>query len=318
MPKTFDEVYRSAVDQIIASDALKENTIRRALRASAAPSRARRPRQAAIACIACACLILTAALSMPRSKNVDNCTAADTGGPLLDGAPENYQIAGGSAELKSNEAAAPETGEQDPLASAQTFGYQPDLVWDEGELHFSDSSSFSSALRFSYEGSTEVSLTQEEFFGYLGFDPRPTSLPADLTVHNPDNFEAVTLYRDTEGNPVHECVTYTYEAPLPDGVDYEPTQRRLTLNVAKGRIPARDYNFLAEGTTDSNIGGTPLVVARSEMTYGPYDPETHEPAGSYDLYSAEFLYNGVGYFVFSDNLTQQEFVDILCSILLPE
>ena len=316
MPKPFDEVYRSAVDQITASDALKENTIHRALRASAAPTRARRVRQAAIACAACACLVLTAALSIPRTRS-DNFAAMDAGGAALDGTPENYQITAGGAQPKSEEDAM-EKGEQDPLASPQTFGYQPDPIWNEGELHFNDGAASIPSFKFSGQGLEPLPMTQEEFFDYLGRDPRPASLPEDLTVHTPDDSESVTLYRDAEGNAVNECVTYTFEAPLPDGVDYEPTQRRLTLNVAKGILPARDYLFLAEGTADSNIGGTPLTVTRSVMTYGPYDPETHEPAGSYELYSAEFLYNGVGYFLYSDNLTQQEFVDILCSILLSE
>ena len=51
------------------------------------------------------------------------------------------------------------------------------------------------------------------------------------------------------------------------------------------------------------------------MPYGPYDPETHEPSGYYDLYVAEFEKDGIEYQVVAEQISKSELVKVVSSIL---
>ena len=51
------------------------------------------------------------------------------------------------------------------------------------------------------------------------------------------------------------------------------------------------------------------------MDYGPYDEETHEPAGCYDLYTADFQIDGTCYEVVSHQLPLEELVKIVASFI---
>lgn len=317
MQSTFDETYRAAANRITAGDALKQRTLR-AVNAASAARRAWWPKLAGFTCMACACAALVlffpsiskSSADMNAPMSAATAGAADTGGQL-DGAPQGHTSPSLYGALETQ----PEIAEQDPSAPPEITGYQSDIVWGGGELHFSESESGSPARKTVMdENAEQVTLTPDEYLAYLGRDPRPAWLPADLTVQSPAEGSPRILYRSREGDSICECFSYTFSEPLPDGIAYDPTQRRLTMEVARDAVPLRDYGFLQEEETASYIGGVPLSVGRAVMTYGPYDAETHAPAGSYDVYTAEFVYDGIGYFLYSDNLTQQEFIKILCSL----
>ena len=52
--------------------------------------------------------------------------------------------------------------------------------------------------------------------------------------------------------------------------------------------------------------------------YGPYDPDTHEPSGYYDLYVAEFECHGIRYQVVTEQLKEQEIVKVVSSMIYGE
>lgn len=69
-------------------------------------------------------------------------------------------------------------------------------------------------------------------------------------------------------------------------------------------------------TTD--IGGVCVTFGHHTIDYGPYDPDTHEPSGQYDRYTAEFVSGGIRYRITTDQLAQDEIVKIVSSIIFGE
>lgn len=69
-------------------------------------------------------------------------------------------------------------------------------------------------------------------------------------------------------------------------------------------------------TTD--IGEVAVTFGYRSMSHGPYDPETHEPSGYYDLYVAEFVLDGIEYEIISESLPLEEIVRVTASIIYGE
>ena len=51
------------------------------------------------------------------------------------------------------------------------------------------------------------------------------------------------------------------------------------------------------------------------MPYGPYDPETHAPAGYYDMYVAEWEQEGVEYQLVADQMELEDVVKVVASMI---
>ena len=54
------------------------------------------------------------------------------------------------------------------------------------------------------------------------------------------------------------------------------------------------------------------------MPYGPYDPDTHEPSGYYDMYVAELECDGIEYQIVAKQMEAEEVVKVVSSILYGE
>lgn len=65
----------------------------------------------------------------------------------------------------------------------------------------------------------------------------------------------------------------------------------------------------------SEIAGADVTIGYREMHYGPYDPETHTPAGTYPLYVFQFALDGVEYDITTHNLPLDEAVKIAASFI---
>ncbi|HIZ56168.1 MAG TPA: hypothetical protein H9671_08215, partial [Firmicutes bacterium] len=68
----------------------------------------------------------------------------------------------------------------------------------------------------------------------------------------------------------------------------------------------------------SDIGGTSVTFGYRSMPYGPYDPDTHEPSGYYDMYVAEFQHNGIEYQIVAEQMEAEEVVKVVSSIIYGE
>ncbi len=68
----------------------------------------------------------------------------------------------------------------------------------------------------------------------------------------------------------------------------------------------------------SDIGGISVTFGYRPMPYGPYDAETHEPSGFYDLYVAEFEFEGIDYRIVAEQMERNELVKVVSSIIFGE
>ncbi len=50
----------------------------------------------------------------------------------------------------------------------------------------------------------------------------------------------------------------------------------------------------------------------------PYNPDTHDPAGYYDMYVAEFEYDGIEYEIVAEQMEAEEIVKVVSSIIYGE
>lgn len=67
----------------------------------------------------------------------------------------------------------------------------------------------------------------------------------------------------------------------------------------------------------SDIAGTPVAIGYRAMSHGPYDPDTHEPAGYYDLYVAQFTLDGASFQIVADEMALEDVVKVTASIICP-
>lgn len=111
-----------------------------------------------------------------------------------------------------------------------------------------------------------------------------------------------------------------YEDGNPKLTDDIPALKGFQLHASKlGIVLGCGLYILPENEVEtSDIGGTAVTFGYRPMEYGPYDPETHEPAGSYDLYTAEFEHEGVQYEIVTEQLEKTEIVKIVSSIIYGE
>jgi len=68
----------------------------------------------------------------------------------------------------------------------------------------------------------------------------------------------------------------------------------------------------------SDIDGTAVTFGYRPMPYGPYNPDTHDPAGYYDRYVAEFEYDGIEYEIVAEQMEAEEVVKVVSSIIYGE
>ncbi|MBD5525794.1 MAG: hypothetical protein HDR04_15520 [Lachnospiraceae bacterium] len=65
----------------------------------------------------------------------------------------------------------------------------------------------------------------------------------------------------------------------------------------------------------SDIEGITITFGQRSMPYGPYDPETHEPSGYYDVYVAQFEQVGIEYCIVAKQMEAEEVVKVVSSII---
>ncbi len=68
----------------------------------------------------------------------------------------------------------------------------------------------------------------------------------------------------------------------------------------------------------SDIGGTNVTFGYRSMPYGPYDTETKEPTGYYDMYVVDFTHDEIEYQIVAQRTDIEEVVKIASSIIYGE
>lgn len=158
---------------------------------------------------------------------------------------------------------------------------------------------------------------------YYGSDLTPAYIPEGLVPAESNGTASVYIAKD--GEPVEDMVGLGFYHDY-----YADGSPKLTDSIAavKGfsleasRLGKLDGCCMAmpvgEPAETTDIGGVSVTFGHCLVDYGPYDPDTHEPAGQYERYTAEFTLDGISYRITTDQLAQEEIVKIAASIIYGE
>lgn len=172
---------------------------------------------------------------------------------------------------------------------------------------------------FNMPNSTAVQWTESDIQEYFGRSLTPAYIPEGLQPSKQNGM--ATVWENQDGELVWDAVRVDYyHAYNADGApawtEDAAAEKGFTLTAAKIGI-YNDFSWL--GPDDQRkitlIEGTDVVIGHRSMDYGPYDEETHEPAGCYDLYTADFQIDGTFYEVVSHQLPLEELVKIVASFI---
>ena len=161
---------------------------------------------------------------------------------------------------------------------------------------------------------------QESASRYFGKDLAPAYIPDGLAL-SPLGGEWIT---DKEGNTMEDTVYLgCYHDYLEDGSPKrtEDVFARKGFSITASKIGLLNdciYILPENEVLTSEIGNVSVTFGYRSMPYGPYDPETHEPSGYYDLYTADFVYEGIEYSIVSEQLPLEELVKVTASIICGE
>lgn len=110
-----------------------------------------------------------------------------------------------------------------------------------------------------------------------------------------------------------------YEDGSPKLTEHVAAVKGFSITVSKiGLLNDCLYILPENEVKTSDIGGTAVTFGYRSMPYGPYDPDTHEPSGYYDMYVAEFEYDGIEYEIVAEQMEAEEVVKVVSSIIYGE
>ncbi len=191
--------------------------------------------------------------------------------------------------------------------------FRETLELQDGILFFQDAAAFSSPPSPTYgwdKNEYEIQRwSNERAITYLGREFRPAYVPKGLRELNPGGGWALITHKK-DGTP-HSYQYFSVFYSANPGDPYGPKSRSLQISAAKGGLPGFSaYIYLLQGSNVkerlSQIGETTIsVYNKTKTTVDGYE------------FMATFLFDGIGYCITAYNLTQQEFADILCSVLTP-
>lgn len=217
-----------------------------------------------------------------------------------------------------------------PTAAAEpTMPAQPDvLTVDMSKIFVNEMPDGPlSACRIAFDPELydeKVPWDAEDVARYYGRPLAPSYVPEGLTPNNPED-SALVVIRKADGAVVWDTVYHGYyeifgawEDGSPRTIDERCVSHGFT--VAASRVGLTDccvYSY-DEVIKQSDIAGVPVTIGYSSMSHGPYDPDTHEPAGYYDLYVAEFTLDGIQFKVTADEMELEDVVKIVASVICPD
>ena len=157
-----------------------------------------------------------------------------------------------------------------------------------------------------------IPMTLDELCEYYGRKIVPASLPKDLILQKSDyhgickrndktpGYDDLqsTFYKDLvkDGDIYFDDNTVIYRSQIND--------RALTIGIAKDRFP---FNSIGDPTRFSKITVSGIEVRMAHYNDAPYSNS--------DMYTALVMVDHAGYYLFSNNLTKDEFMSVLTSII---
>lgn len=205
---------------------------------------------------------------------------------------------------------------------------QPDPVYvDMDKIFVNESEDLISASLLYFDPALyeEVRWNSGDVAAYYGRPLAPAWVPEDLTPTNPDEAAVVQIRRE-DGAVAYDTVALGYyqqfgvwEDGTPRFIDQRCVHHGFQLTVSKlGQHGCCLYLGPEDAVEWSDIAGTPVAIGYRVMSHGPYDPDTHEPAGYYGLYVAQFTLDGASFQIVADEMALEDVVKVTASIICPD
>lgn len=164
--------------------------------------------------------------------------------------------------------------------------------------------------------------SKEDIAAYYGTDLAPAYIPDGLLASSQN--DTAMVYIGQDGIVVEDTVWLGYYHAY-----YEDGSPMLTADIAAchgfsvtasklGIINDCVYLLPENEVKTSDIAGIEVTFGYRSMPYGPYDSETHEPSGYYDMYVAEFAQDGIEYWIVAEQMEAEEVVKVVSSIICGE
>ena len=167
--------------------------------------------------------------------------------------------------------------------------------------------------RYNPETDVEVVWNREDIIAYYGTDLVPAYIPDGFSASE-DNNKAIA-YIGQDGSVVEDTVYldfYNGEAAQ-NGI-----KQGLSITASKIGIVQTCFVLPEDELKTSDSGGTTVALGHRSVPNGPYDPNTHEPSGYYDMYVAEFEHDGIEYEIVAEQMEAEEVVKVVSSIIYGE
>lgn len=133
-----------------------------------------------------------------------------------------------------------------------------------------------------------ISMTKEQVNDYYGINVYPT-VPEDLSMQK----IAAGIYKRNGGTGeiYHDQNRQEYRN--------EKDSRSIVVETAKGKLPFFQFVIPDVSSGNSIINGHDVTIGINE----------------YGWYSVWFLYQGVGFYIGAEGITQQELIDVISSLI---
>lgn len=168
----------------------------------------------------------------------------------------------------------------------------------------------------------EILWDNDAVLAYYGKDLTPSYIPDELIAANGNG--TARIFAEKGGKVVEDMVWLGYfhdyyEDGSPKLTEDVAATKGFTILVSKIGIINDCFYIMPENEVKtSDIGGTSVTFGYRSMPYGPYDADTHEPSGYYDLYVAEFIHDEIEYQIVADQMEFEEVVKVVSSIIFGE
>lgn len=164
-----------------------------------------------------------------------------------------------------------------------------------------------------------VNWNKQDLTEYYGKELAPKYIPEGLSSSRGNDTATVIIGKDGTVALDDAWLSYYHdfhEDGSPKLTEDVAAVKGFTVNASKLGMPFQCGIIVMPGDMKATmINGTEVFFGHRSMQYGPYDPETHEPSGYYDIYVAEFEFDGISYRITTDQLEATEIVMIVSSII---
>lgn len=164
-------------------------------------------------------------------------------------------------------------------------------------------------VRYNPETDDEVIWNKEDIAAYYGTDLTPAYIPNGLATSAQNSNS--TVYIKQDGTVAEDTISLGFYQSEDMAV-----KKGFSITASKiGIVQTCLYRLPEDEVKTTDIEGTAVTFGYRSMPYAPYNAETHEPAGYYDMYVVEFEHNGIEYQIVSEQVDMEEVVKVVASII---